>query len=408
MSTEIVNSYNIFVDSERNVPVSSDGSDLTLSLNQTPIHCDDNQYIRLTLQSFSMYKSFTNVNPNNNVFRIRVDPTSDLDTTKYDGTNGTGVLEDFKIALDCQNYGTRLELARQFMTKIGEFAFYYTGIGRQPGFPNITPDNSGTGDNIISSTIVFSNPHLLTEDNFTIRFMVEDGDIFELLGGDRLYPGDTTGVSITLDYNPDNLPNAANSTKLKVTCRYNAQLSTQQNVYLRTDISNTNIQTDSFNAFNTDNKSDNLLSNSKILARLIIDNEFIVFTSGTQMEFFLNLQTKNLTHMRLHITDSHGREIPANVKRNTAIAHVGTAGFNQPTDANVTEKSQGILGSRSFEAVIKVDVVQHMGGHNRLMNTEFQENPVAPRFTTHPMQQLNHGKSGYPDRVIRQNKNVFA
>ena len=126
------------------------------------------------------------------------------------------------------------------------------------------------------------------------------------------------------------------------------------------------------------------------------------------MEFFLNLQTKNLTHMRLHLTDSHGREIPTNVKRNTAIADVGTAGFNQPTDANVTEKSQGILGSRSFEAVIKVDVVQHMGGHNRLMNTEFQENPVAPRFTTHPMQQLNHGKSGYSDRVIRQNKNVFA
>ena len=70
MGTEVVNSYNIFLDTERNINATSDGNDLMLSLNQTPITCSSNQYIRLTLQSFSMYKSFTNVNTNNNVFRI--------------------------------------------------------------------------------------------------------------------------------------------------------------------------------------------------------------------------------------------------------------------------------------------------------------------------------------------------
>ena len=62
MATEVVKSYNIFIDTERNMPASSDGNSIMMSLNQTPITCDSNQYIRMTLQSFSMYKSFTNVN----------------------------------------------------------------------------------------------------------------------------------------------------------------------------------------------------------------------------------------------------------------------------------------------------------------------------------------------------------
>ena len=59
MATEVVNSYNIYVDTERYLNNTSDGDSIMLSLNQTPITCGDNQFIRLTLQSFSMYKSFT-------------------------------------------------------------------------------------------------------------------------------------------------------------------------------------------------------------------------------------------------------------------------------------------------------------------------------------------------------------
>ena len=55
MATEVVNSYNIYVDTERYLNNTSDGDSIMLSLNQTPITCGDNQFIRLTLQSFSMY-----------------------------------------------------------------------------------------------------------------------------------------------------------------------------------------------------------------------------------------------------------------------------------------------------------------------------------------------------------------
>ena len=73
MATEVINSYNIFLDTERNLNATSDGDSINLSLNQTPITCSDNQYIRLTLQSFSMYTTFTYVNPNKNIFRITND-----------------------------------------------------------------------------------------------------------------------------------------------------------------------------------------------------------------------------------------------------------------------------------------------------------------------------------------------
>ena len=41
MATEVVNSYNIFIDTERDINATSDGDSVMLSLNQTPITCAD-------------------------------------------------------------------------------------------------------------------------------------------------------------------------------------------------------------------------------------------------------------------------------------------------------------------------------------------------------------------------------
>jgi hypothetical protein len=71
MATEVVNSYNIFIDTERNLSSNSNGNRIRLPLNQTPISCAENQFLRLTLESFSMYKSWTNINSNNSTFRIQ-------------------------------------------------------------------------------------------------------------------------------------------------------------------------------------------------------------------------------------------------------------------------------------------------------------------------------------------------
>ena len=78
--------------------------------------------------------------------------------------------------------------------------------------------------------------------------------------------------SLTVDLAPASAADPSNS--VMIICPYNCQLSSQQNVYLRTDTNNTNIQTESFNAENTDVVGATQLSSSRILAKMIIKKIF--------------------------------------------------------------------------------------------------------------------------------------
>jgi len=375
MSTEVVNSYNIFVDTERNINATSDGNSIMLSLNQTPITCSSNQYIRMTLQSFSMYKSFTNVNKNNNVFKIT-----------HDGATPQADLALYLPSLDYTNLNA---LATQFANTLGNQLAADIGGGITFTIPTtapnaLTPEPATSTDNIITFTIKFSANHNLTQ--LLVRTLVEDGDSFEVLGTNRIRADDGTPAwdalnSLFTDVTTD-------PTEVRVKCLYNAQLSSQQNMYLRTDINNTNIQTESFVAGSTDITSASSLSSSNILGRMVIDNKFVNFTTGTQMEYFVSLTTKQITHMRLYITDSHGRDIPPNVQT-----------LNNPAQSPVYPAltAQSTLGNRSWEGVIKVDIVQFMGGQNHKLESAPVVHSVPPRFGTEPLNKFDYGESGYAD-----------
>lgn len=394
MATEVVNSYNIYVDTERNISSTSKGDDIMLALSQTPITAQDNQYIRLTLQSFSMYKSFTNVNINNNLFRIS-------------GNMGAAaapapVAADFNVYLENADYESRNSLGIHFAEQLSGSLAYLSGVALAatpytiPLTPfttsGVLPPASGDTNNIISFIINFAAPHQIT--NLAVQMKVSDGDIFEVLGGDRIYPADAATVSsIFLDLAPVLGAAPADPNKILVRCKYNAQLSSQQNVYLRTDINNTNIQTESFNSGNSDNKLSTNLSSSRILAKLIVDNDFINYTTGTQMEYFVNLTTKQITFLRLFLTDSHGRPLPENVRRE----YPDFAPIAAPAAPNPTPVNQATLGNRSFEAVIKVDIVQYMGGQNNFLNSAPPVKTVPARFGTEPLNYLQYGESGFAD-----------
>ena len=53
--TNIVNSFNIFIDSDRYLSPDSTGYDIRIPLNQTPISADNGQVMRISLQQFDMY-----------------------------------------------------------------------------------------------------------------------------------------------------------------------------------------------------------------------------------------------------------------------------------------------------------------------------------------------------------------
>jgi hypothetical protein len=376
MSQEVVNSYNIFIDSERNLSSNSNGNRIRLPLSQTPISCAENQFLRLTLQSFSMYKSWTNINSNNSTFRIQ-------QTQSFPA--GTNVPLIDKVAnLPHLNYANLFDLATNFGTQLASELNVHTGVAlATPALTLITPENTttiaGTTDNIISFTINFASAHGMTS-NPIIQFKVQDGDIFEILGGNRIRDfTDTTTPSVDCDA-------TTNPTQVRVQCYYNAQLSSQQNIYLRTTTNTTNIQTSSFNSGNTDTPNINMMENSRILGKIIIDDEFATFTSGTQMEYFLNLTSKSLTFLDLFITDSHGRDIPSTTRG--------------------TGNAQSTLGNRSFECVVKLDVVQYLGLQNNMLQTKGIDYKVPARFGTEPLNYFEYGENSYKDNLELKMKNM--
>jgi hypothetical protein len=360
MATEIVNAFNIFIDTERCLNSTSDGDSINLTLNHVPITCSDNQFIRMSLQNFSAYKSFTNINPNNNVIRITHDgATSQTDT---------------KLYLPCANYGSLNDLAQNLADLIGnqlaaDLSITYTG------YDAVLPPQAGTSDNIISFTLDFSGNHNLS--TLLLRTLIVDGDSYEILGTNRIREDDDTPAwdllnSVSVDLTISN--------KVTVNCLYNAQLSSQQNVYLKTDINSTSIQTESFVSGNNDTNGGSKISSSQILGRMIVDNDFINFNTSSSDEYSINLSTKIINHMRLFITDSHGRKIPPNVKylNNEPVATVGYPNIDQLR-----------LGNRSFEAVLKVEIMQYTGQRNNHFITEKTGPSIPARFELYSPYSLN-------------------
>tara|TARA_B110000285_G_C15030469_1_gene566465 strand:+ start:64 stop:1035 length:972 start_codon:yes stop_codon:yes gene_type:complete len=317
-----------------------------------------------------MYKNFPNVNSNNNKFRYTLDQAF-----------GGGEIAQIDIPLELtnQNYSNLNDLATDFGDSLASKLAIHLNKTATVNVASVRPKSSttiaGTTDNIITFDIDITG-HGITAD-LVIQFKIRDGDIFELLGGDRIRDSvatpDTTTASITAD-------TTTSADKITITCKFPAQLSTQQNIYLRTNVSNTNIQTESFDAGNSDVVGgNNIMGGSRILGKIIIDNEFATFTSGTQMEYFVNLLQKQVNTLQLYLTDSHGRPLPFITGQTT-------------------------LGNASFECVVKVDTIQYMSAMNNTLDSGGVKNTIPARFGTEPLKHIDYGRDNYTDHLeIRMN-----
>ena len=427
MSTEVIDSYNIYVDTERMMNSTSNGNEIMLSLNQTPITCDSNQFIRLTLQSFSMYKSFTNCNANNNIFNFS-GVTTHAGALSYPATEPAGTSVDYPMYLAPADYqpgnAGRNELASDFANRLASALSVQCNqaLAATPIDPNtLYPKTGSGGENIISFRIDFAAAHSFT--SLQVRTLVQNGDCFELLGTNRIRAAPPTGTaaytawtkltSCSVDLAPASAPIPGAS--ILITCPYNCQLSTQQNVYLQSDISGTNIQTESFASGNTDTPGVNQMSASRILGRMTVQDSFVDYTSQTQMEYFVSVSSKQITFLRLRIVDSHGRVIPPGIRTiasstpATLTSPYDSAGILEPggnspviqnglTNPDISlfsESTQAQFGNRSWEGVVKVDILQHMSLPNNTLETAPIVHTVPARFGTEPLNKLNYGKSGY-------------
>jgi len=256
-----------------------------LNLAPAGIVARDDESIRLVLKQFSMYKNWPNINVHNSVFKILTPADTD----------------EISASIPHKNYSSIKTLTEAFSTCFadalvvaGHFATYATVINNPTG-----TDIDDDTDNIIDFTITTNTAHGLTDADTFIRFYIADGDIYELLGGNRI--NDTNGVTSSM------ILTAPTTTTINVKGYYPAQLTTEAYMYLRTSIQNDALETGSLSARNTD--ATRTINQSSILAKIPLDRSIVSYDSQTD-EFFINIDTKQLTHMNLRLTDSYDRNIP--------------------------------------------------------------------------------------------------
>lgn len=354
MSEKIVHTHNIFIDTSRADSEGSKGDDFELHLNTQSLDARKGQFIRLTLNDFTMYKNFTDINDNNSAIIVR-------------RTNTTGTpasQEETTVDITHQNYETIHDLATDFAAELAKGLAIVSPNTVTATVSNLVPDNTttmdGTTDNIISFTLTFSGAHgFNTDTNVPLVQCYEGkGDSYQIIGGNKIVDGnDITTSSITITQ--------TSATVLTIQCLYPAQRSSTSHVYLRTSLTTGATETASLSK-ETDIAGSSEAVYSNILARIPVNTEFCSFASNTGREYFNDFQQKHINNVRLYLTDQHNRRLGRRPNDTSTLTATGTG------------TKQSTLGNLSFSCVIRVDIIEQAHQDERF--TPDIVRPNAPRM----------------------------
>lgn len=311
---ETISSFNLFIDSD-NIAIGK-GDNFNVALNSAGVQAGDGQFIRLSLQSFNCYKNWYDINTNNNKFRFYVDG---------------GSVNYFYIPP--KNYKTIGDVSTAFWT-----AFTTAWVALKGGTsvaslvkPDVAELMDDTSDRIISATITNS----VSSTSIVIQACEIDGDGYAILGVDRVEGASPDTTSQSFNYT------RTSGTVYSFVGKYPAQRSSEEHIYLRSDVVNNNIEMSGLSSGVMPTNSSSILS-SDILAKIPISYEFCNFNTGTGMEFMMNIPNKTINTLHFYLTDSKGRTI------GRAVGDSASAGGTK----------QNTLGNLNCSFVIKVEVIQ--------------------------------------------------
>ena len=339
---EIVNSFNIFIDTEKSSLVgdrTSQGDDVKIHFEGQTIEAKDGELIRISLLNFTMFNNTYMVNQNNGRFNVR-------------GTDGTAFNQTVSIAH--KNYLNLKDLATAFAQALATELTSQT-IAHSFELTSIAPATltmGSTDDRLLDITLTAKNvggstiAHGLTQLHIQIPESV--GDAYCLLGGLRQDDTTDTGFN-SLIVTADSI--AAGATTVKIRGYFPMQRLTDPYVYLRCNNAQNGLE---MSVLSNDRGSYNAdIINSDILAKVFKDVEFINYISATGEEYFMNLQQRKLSNLRLFLTDSKGRKLG----RLSTERDLGTAAGKE-TSGVFDNKFQSTLGNLYFTAVLRVDIIK--------------------------------------------------
>ena len=337
--THIIHSRNLFIDTSTG---SGRGDEFNLEMGANQISAGDGQFLRATLVSFNMYNNIYPVNSTNNQFRVvsRYGAVSDVSQFVGISTVNSFTPKTYKtcgeIALAfAQSVQAQVQADARVAAGNNSLTTTLSGITTTDVQPPTGQTFGQNGDRILQFKITCSIPHTLT--SVKIECLENLGESWALLGGDRIYDEPVVGVAgefgpVTIGQN--SLITSVSSTEILVSGRYPMQRSTSPQVYLRCDLPNDNIETSSLNRVG--HSSDSTLS-SNILGCFQMDHEYTHYDILGD-EHFLNLRGKNLSHMKLFLTD----------RKNRLLTHAVSSGSD----------NQSTFGNLNFTAIIRLDTIQ--------------------------------------------------
>lgn len=297
----IVEQRNLFINSED--PLVGSSLNLSLNLPQGVMTCNEDQSMKLVLNSFTMRKNWYSTNKYNNVFYIVAEKT-DNTIISAPVVIPEGNYPDFTA------FTTAIEAVLKTALKAAPFNVPDATVNETVSY-NTTTQKLSIEFTTQGST--FNSFKLVTftmlGNRSTFLNTIIDGDeinafqdCFDHLGGCKhtdLTTSDYDGLK-------EMFSSSSNGDTHSFTGYFMASLSTEELVYLRTNLNSTNFQTSGFDTYNDKFPA---ITNSTILAKIPI-KDIIHYEDNGDKLFSINLLGKKISSLRLYVTDSYGRLIP--------------------------------------------------------------------------------------------------
>ena len=341
----VVSSRNLFVDTS---DIGGDNAEINLAHDH--VRAFDGQGIRLTLQSFTMYRNFYSVDHNNN--RVVLEDLSgvshniNITPGNYE-TYGEIVLDFAKKVAQILEIEARTRLNNQTV----EVTVHDPNVASAASdtvLPPITETVTSSGTRVLGFRLSFSSAFSsYGNGQIKLRCLASDGESAELLGVDTTT---TTGPSSFMMMTDG-------SSDITVFGHYPMQRSTYPEIYLRTNLASDNIESSTLAGGNNLNHT----VSSNILAVMQTDHEFVHY-DNTNDQWQYQLRTKELNHLKLFLTDRKNR--PLGRARGSSWGTAAGSVGNQSTTGNL-----------SFCCVLRIDVLQMTVPHYLEVKEPEKENP---------------------------------
>ena len=361
MSTNetIIKSYNIFADSSNNTYTDECDIDLTIA----PIIAQSDEYIKVTLNYFSMGNNLYNLNFSNSTFNLK-------------GSYANATFEE-PLQITNENYYNLHEIASNFAVQVGKMLQTKTskiirvkdikntilrkwtpfnvngGLDSTPGRAvcdgnqllditldaiTETPSTNSDGDPITIITVV---NHGLS--NIEISFD-ENNELYLILGG--LKPDSALNDSgMKVDITP---------TEIRIRGYFPMKRSSSNHIFLRTNLESNNFSDQKLNASTALNakyfvKSDilGLFNNNPS------NSEYIEYTN-TNDTFSIRLFQSTLSNFKIWLTDHKNRRLVNNTSPNLE----GTSAGLQTSDGLFESNQQNTRGNLHFTAALNIKVIK--------------------------------------------------